>query len=78
MEERIIEKSKLLIIYKNRIVQEEAKYVYLKQNLIKQDSNFDTLPRPNPVRRRMKTQTAGLPTLFGGRYMYFNLLKKVV
>ena len=66
LQDNIIEKSKILIVFKNRIVQEEAKYVYLKSNLIKQNYNPDTLPRPNPTKRRMKTQTAGLPSLFGG------------
>ena len=66
LQDNIIEKCKNLIIINNKIIQEEAKYNYLKKILIVQNYNPDTLPRPNLTKRRMRTQTAGLPTLFGG------------
>ena len=66
IQERIIQRKKALILRTNKILQEEAKYDYLKQSLVVQKFNIETLPRPNLVKRRMKTQTTGLPTLFGG------------
>lgn len=66
LQESIIDKIKALIINDNKIIQEEAKYNYLKNCLTVQNFILDTLPRPNPTRRKMRTQTAGLPTLFGG------------
>ena len=66
LQDNIIEKCKNFIIINNKIIQEEAKYNYLKKILIVQNYNPDTLPRPNLTKRRMRTQTAGLPTLFGG------------
>ena len=68
LQEQIIEKSKALIIVHNRIVQEEARYNYLKNSLVSltQNQSLDTLPRPHITRKKMKTQTAGLATVFGG------------
>lgn len=66
LQESIIDKIKTLIINDNKIIQEEAKYNYLKNSLTVQNFILDTLPRPNPTRRKMRTQTAGLTTLFGG------------
>jgi len=68
LQEQIIEKNKALIIVHNRIVQEEAKYNYLKNSLVTltQNQSLDTLPRPHITRKKMKTQTAGLATVFGG------------
>ena len=66
IQERIIQRKKTLILRTNKLLQEEAKYDYLKQSLVVQKFNIETLPRPNLVKRRMKTQTTGLPTLFGG------------
>ena len=52
LQEQIIEKSKALIIVHNRIVQEEAKYNYLKNSLVTltQNQSLDTLPRPHITR----------------------------
>ena len=52
LQEAIIEKSKALIIVHNRIVQEEAKYNYLKNSLVTmtQNQSLDTLPRPHITR----------------------------
>ena len=66
LQETIIEMSKQLIIINNRIVQQSAKYNYLKKSLISQNFCPETLPRPNMIKRKPKTQTIGLPKLFGG------------
>ena len=60
LQEQIIEKSKALIIVHNRIVQEEARYNYLKNSLVSltQNQSLDTLPRPHITRKKMKTQMA--------------------
>ena len=52
LQEQIIEKNKSLIIVHNRIVQEEAKYNYLKNSLVSltQNQSLDTLPRPHITR----------------------------
>ena len=65
-QEMIIQKKKALIITTNKIYQEEAKYKYLKESLVVQKFHAETLPRPNLIKRKMKTLTTGLPTLFGG------------
>ena len=66
LQETIIEMSKQLIIINNRIVQQSAKYNYLKQTLISQNFCAETLPRPNMTKRKPWTQTIGLPKVFGG------------
>ena len=52
LQEEIIEKSKKLMIIHNKIVQEEAKYNYLKNSLVTmtQNQSLDTLPRPHITR----------------------------
>ena len=66
LQETIIERSKQLIIINNRMIQQSSKYNYLKKFLINQNFCPETLPRPNMTKRKPKTQTIGLPKLFGG------------
>jgi len=66
LEKHLIENNKRLIAANNRIEQEEAKYEYLKASLVAQQFCPETLPRPNPKRRKNKIQTSGLPKIFGG------------
>ena len=66
IQDLIIQKKKALIITTNKIYQEEAKYKYLKESLVNQKFHSETLPRPNMIKRKMKTLTTGRPAVFGG------------
>merc|ERR1719471_1178245 len=66
IQETIIEKIKQLIIINNKIVQQEARYNYIKKTLILQNFCPETLPRPDMTKRKPRTQTNGPPRLFGG------------
>ena len=79
LQESIIEMSKQLIIINNRIVQQSAKYNYLKNSLISQNFCPETLPRPNVIKRKPKTQTIGLPKLFGGTLdLYYEATGEII
>ena len=56
IQDLIIQKKKALIITTNKIYQEEAKYKYLKESLVMQKFHSETLPRPNMIKRKMKTR----------------------
>jgi len=66
LQKTIIDLSKQLIIIHNKTVQQESRYNYLKKSLILQNFCSETLPRPIMTKRKPRTQTMGLPKLFGG------------